>query len=130
MRPIILLVDDEVDLVHVLAEVLTSSRPEFEVRVASSYEEAEAELDRLGGAPLALVVADHRIGIRTGTELLTEVRCRFPLVPAMLLTGQASREAENRAEAVGARVVLKPVALADWLGAVGELVGAPPQPVF
>ena len=122
MRDIILLVDDEVDLVSVLAEVLSVSCPAYEVRVASSYDDAEAELDRLGGARLALLVADHRMGGRTGTELIQQARARFPSVPAMLFTGQATPEAEAQAVAAGARVVWKPLELTKWLGVVEEML--------
>jgi CheY-like chemotaxis protein len=121
--PTVLLVDDESDLVAVLQEALAASRPEVRVETAGSYDSALAVLARLAPAGPDVVVADHRIGGRTGLDLLAVVAERFPGARGMLFTGQASPEAESQAKALGARVVWKPVELATWLREVEGLLG-------
>ncbi len=117
----VLLVDDETDLVAVLQEALQASHPGVHVETACSFDEALTVLDRLPAGP-DLVVADHRIGGRTGLELLAVVAQRFPGTRRMLFTGQASSEAESQARVLGARVVWKPIELATWLREVEALL--------
>jgi CheY-like chemotaxis protein len=119
-----LLVDDEVDLVQVLAEALAVARPDVPVLTAGSFDEALTQLDRSEPDGPAVVVADHGIGGRTGTELLEAVRGRFPATRLMLFTGQASPVAEARARAIGASVLWKPIELKQWIRAVENLLGA------
>jgi DNA-binding NtrC family response regulator len=117
----VLLVDDETDLVAVLQEALQASHPNIKVETAGSFDEALGVLGRLADGP-DVVVADHRIGGRTGLELLSVVARRFPAARGMLFTGQASPEAESQARALGAKVVWKPVELATWLREVEALL--------
>ncbi len=120
----VLIVDDEFDLVAVLQEPLQASRPEVHIETAVSYDDALTALERLAPRGLDVVVADHRIGARTGLELLAVVRGRYPKARGMLFTGQATPEAESEARALGARVLWKPVELATWLREVEALLGA------
>jgi len=116
-KPVILLVDDEADLIEVLRDAVGLSLPDYETRAVTSVDEAESELASMGGAP-SLVCVDHKLGERTGLEFLEALRARYPDLPAILFTGQAPRGVQERAEALGARVLWKPIPLTRWIGEV------------
>lgn len=125
MKPVILLVDDEEDLVSVLTDAIHLSMPEYEAVGSTSVEDAELALANVTAEQLSLVCVDHRLGGRTGLEFLEEVRRRFPNVPSILFTGQASLSVEERAHQVGARVLWKPIRLSQWIGEVQALLSSP-----
>ncbi len=127
MKPVILLVDDEEDLVSVLRDAIELSLPDYEAVGSTSVEDAERALDAVGSDQLSLVCVDHRLGGRTGIEFLEEVRRRFPHVPSILFTGQASVSVEQRARQVGAKVLWKPIRLSQWIGVVQQML-EPPTP--
>ena len=117
VKPMILLVDDEPDLLGVLAEALHTALPGYAVKTLSSYEAAVATLDGLE-ADLRLVVVDHLLGGGTGLDLLGRLRSTHPAVPSILFTGQATSDVEENARAFGAQVLWKPVRLRTWLSTV------------
>lgn len=125
MKPVILLVDDEEDLVSVLTDAIHLSLPGYEAVGSTSVEDAERALAQVGADQLSLVCVDHRLGGRTGLEFLEEVRRRFPNVPSILFTGQASVTVEERAHQVGARVLWKPIRLSQWIGEVQSMLASP-----
>ena len=124
MKPVILLLDDEEDLVTVLAAALARELPAYEVIGSTSVEHAEELLTDLevNGTHLSLVVVDHILGGITGLQFLEELRTRFPEVPSILYTGRAPKEVEERARRVGARVLWKPIPLSRWLGEVNQML--------
>ncbi len=123
---VILLVDDERDLLHVVSTALAHIRPDLLIESTTSVKEAEESLRRIEaeGRTLALAVVDYRLRGEDGLELLYRVRERHPEVPTVLFTGQASAEAEQQARQAGARVLWKPMALVDLLGEVQELLAS------
>jgi len=124
VKPVILLVDDEVDLIEVLTEAISLSLPEYRAIGSTSVEEAERVLLQLvqEGSTPALVCVDHKLGERTGLEFIEDLHERFPALPSILLTGQAPPGVEDRAHALGARVLWKPIGLSKWLGEVRGLL--------
>jgi len=120
--PFILLVDDERDLIEVLQDALALALPDQPVVAVTTVEEAEEAVSRTAQAP-SLVCVDHKLGERSGLELLESLRTRFPDTPAILLTGQAPADVEARARALGAQVLWKPIALARWIAAVRDRLG-------
>ena len=127
VKPIILLVDDEEDLVGVLEEAIGLSLPAYRAVGSTSVDDAEDALASLGEGELSLVCVDHRLGGRTGLEFIEDLRRRYPSVPSVLFTGQASPMDEVRAQAVGARVLWKPIRLSRWIAEIQEML--PPLPV-
>lgn len=128
MKPIILIVDDEEDLISVLQDAIDASLPEYQAVGSTSVDDAEDALRELGGqAELSLVCTDHRLGGRTGLEFLEDLRQRYPDVPSVLFTGQASARDEARAREVGARVLWKPLRLSSWLQEIQALLGQEPS---
>jgi DNA-binding NtrC family response regulator len=122
VKPVILLVDDEEDLVSVLRDAIDLSLPGYRAVGSTSVEDAEETLAALHGEELSLVCVDHRLGGRTGIEFLESIRERYPKVPSILFTGQASQSVEERAQKAGARVLWKPIRLSQWLGEVQALL--------
>ena len=125
MQPVILLVDDEFDLLQVLAEAVRLRLPKFDVVEATSIDQAEEALANLEATntPLALMVVDHRMGERTGLDFLKQARKLYPNVPTMMYTGQASSGIEAQARAAGVKVIWKPVKLMELIHEVETLVG-------
>ena len=65
---------------------------------------------------LSLICVDQRLGGQTdGVDFIAGLQGRYPDVPSVLFTGQATPREEQRARKVGARVLWKPLRLADWL---------------
>ena len=126
MRPIILVIDDEPDLLHVVRTALTHSMPTYEVLTATSLDDGETLLDQLrsSGRRVALIMADHILGGGTGLQLIERARSDYPNIPAVLFTGQASATVEERACELGAHVLWKPLRLSKLIGAVEDLVSA------
>lgn len=125
-KPVILLVDDEEDLVQVMATSLSHALPEHLVQTATSLDEALETIQRLEGTEdhLGLVLVDHVLGGRTGLELLEFLHEHHPGVPKLLFTGQASEQVEERAEQLGVRVLWKPMRLAALQDEVRRALGA------
>jgi CheY-like chemotaxis protein len=122
--PIILLVEDEPDLLQVLTEAVGRAQPDYHVVAAASAAEAHERLDEAQalGRPVALAMVDHVLGgeeANAGLGVLESVRNRFPGAATFLFTGQASARVEQRALAIGTRVLWKPLRLATILGEVG-----------
>jgi DNA-binding NtrC family response regulator len=128
VKPVILLVDDEADLVHVLRDAVELALPKYDAVSSTNVDDAELLLAEHGGA-LSLVCVDHRLGGRTGLEFIEQLRERFPDVPSILFTGQASTSVADRARQAGARVLWKPIRLSQWLGEVQALLDGEPAVV-
>jgi two-component system, probable response regulator PhcQ len=101
----LLLVDDEPNLTSALVRSL--DRSQFEIFTADSAQKA---LLILAGNDIDVVVSDERMPGMTGSQLLTEVRKKWPNTIRMILSGQADLEAAVRAINEGEvyRFLLKP----------------------
>jgi DNA-binding NtrC family response regulator len=125
LKPVILLVDDEVDLLQVTAEAVRRALPGYAVMAARSLEEAEEVVEDLEAAAqaIALAVVDHVLGGTTGLVLLDAIHARFPDARLMLFTGRATAEVEDRARERGVRVMWKPIRLKQLLGEMSQMLG-------
>jgi len=126
LKPVILLVDDEVDLLQVTAEAVRRALPGYTVVAARSLEEAEEVVVDLEASaqPIALAVVDHVLGGTTGLVLLDAIRQHFPEARLMLFTGRATPEVEDRARERGVRVMWKPIRLRHLLGEMSQMLGS------
>jgi serine/threonine-protein kinase len=86
-RPQILFVDDEQ---RVLNSMRIMFRREYGLHLAASGSEA---LDIVQRMPIDVIVADHRMPLMTGVEVLTQVRQSSPRTVRILLTGYADLDA-------------------------------------
>lgn len=88
----VLFVDDDPSLLEGLQDALR--KQPFRIETAGSAAEA---LARLAQVPIDIVVSDEQMPGLSGSELLAQVRQRFPDSIRILLTGQASLDAAIRA---------------------------------
>jgi DNA-binding NtrC family response regulator len=100
----VLIVDDEGRMRALLAMGLDSEG--YEVDEAES---AEGALEKLGAAPVDLVIADIRLGGMSGLELLGQIRARSPDVECIVMTAYADAKSGIEAMRGGAfEYVAKP----------------------
>ena len=122
----VLLVEDE-DLIRmILTEVLTDAG--MEVIAASDAESALA----MAGAETAslprVIVTDVDLGPgMNGFALMAAVRCRWPKIPVLLMSGRGTNFASRQC-GKAERFLAKPFLLGAFLQAVAELVGEPEPP--
>lgn len=104
-RPAILLVDDEVGLLHSLRIGLAD---EFSVDIATSA--AEAEL-MLATRAYAVIVSDHLMPGEEGFAFLNRVRELYPAVRRIMITGYFNPELISRSVAMAelSACLVKPV---------------------
>jgi len=89
---VVLFVDDEPAL---LEGVKTNLRKEpYQIVTCTS---GSAALELLAQQPVDVIVSDERMPGMSGSELLAQVRTRYPSTMRVMLTGQASLEATIRA---------------------------------
>lgn len=95
-KPVILTVDDEVQVLNAIARDLQQRYSEaYRVMKASSGAEALDTLRQLKqrNTPVALLVADQRMPEMTGTEYLAQAIAYYPEAGKVLLTAYADTEA-------------------------------------
>jgi FixJ family two-component response regulator len=90
-RPLVLIVDDDLDVATALEDTL---RAEFEVLAVTA---PEAALPALEQRDVAVLLADQRMPGLGGAELLAEARRRHPDVVGVLITGYADLDAAMQA---------------------------------
>jgi adenylate cyclase len=118
MKPRLLIVDDEPDMLDFLERVF---RAEYTVVRASSAEEA---LDELGKHKFTLVITDQKMPHITGVELLERIGERYPFLVKVLLSGFTEvPEIERAVERGGIHnYVVKPVDSEKLRAAVAEAI--------
>lgn len=97
----ILCVDDEVSILKALKEQLKRLfGNQYVYEVAQSSEEAWTVIDELeeDEIKILIIVSDWLMPNVRGDEFLIKVHQRFPEVITVMLTGQADKEAIERAE--------------------------------
>jgi signal transduction histidine kinase/ActR/RegA family two-component response regulator len=100
----VLLVDDETDIVHALAGLMTARG--WHAITASSFDAAIA----IAGNPARafdVAVIDHRLPGGDGIELIARLRERRPDLPALIVTGDVAVQWQVRRH--GLRVLHKPL---------------------
>lgn len=105
--PRILLVDDQRQVSRVLRSSLELSGREYLINEVTSAEEALVELDR---APIDLLVTDLRLPAMSGLQLVERAKLNNPKLQTILISGNATEEVRQRAEALGVVAFLpKPI---------------------
>jgi len=94
----VLLVDDEPDFAHLVAEQLSAGNGDLAVDVST---DAESAFDRLSGSEYHCVVSDYEMPGTDGLELLETVREHRPELPFILFTGKGSEEIASEAISAG-----------------------------
>jgi two-component system response regulator (stage 0 sporulation protein F) len=117
--PRILLADDEVDLLQLLSELLSSAGYRVE-----AVADGKIALERAAGEVFDLVVADYKMPGLDGLEVLKGIRARRKPQKMLLLTGYATEELAREAGLLGCRVLSKPIDRDRLLEAIAEELAA------
>jgi len=115
----ILIVDDEVNLIHSLCDTLEFANPNYRVRVAESGAEA---LDILADQPVDLLVTDQRMPGLSGLDLINRMREREPQMRTLLITAFGSPETADEARDLGAVYLPKPFSLWTFVATVKRIL--------
>ena len=119
----ILVVDDEPSVLLTYQMILEHKG--YEVLPAPSPEAARVVLD---GEKLDLLLCDLSLGLKgSGFEVIEHARRCQPGLPALLLTGYATKDVLDRAQRLGVAVLLKPVDIQEFLGIVRTHLGDAPE---
>ena len=106
MNPVqILLVDDQVNVVHGLKRQFRAKRLGWDVRTVDS---GQAALEALAARPADLVISDMKMPGMDGGQLLAEVRRRWPATVRFVLSGQSDLPPMMAASAAIHQVFQKP----------------------
>ncbi len=114
----ILVVDDEP---HVLVTYqLILQQQGYEVSAALSAEQARKMLSE---RKVDLLLCDLSLEKQeSGFDVIEFARQKDPAMPALLLTGYATQEANDRAEESGIPVLFKPIDIKELLQTITELL--------
>jgi putative nucleotidyltransferase with HDIG domain len=105
----ILFVDDEVQILDGLRRAMRTERHEWDMRFAASGAEA---LTQLALVPADVVVTDMRMPGLDGSQLLLEVKKRYPETIRFILSGHAEPTAVLQAAATAHQYLSKPCDIA------------------
>lgn len=109
LRPAIVVVEDDPDVLRVLQRLLSVTYPAYEVVTAKNGTEA---LAHVAARPVALIVTDYTMPEMNGIDLTHAVKERSPQTYVVLITAYATPEVERRALQAGVdRFLAKPFKL-------------------
>jgi len=113
----ILLVDDEENMLESLSDVL--GKRGYRIATASN---GRAALERLAEQEFDVVVADIRMPVMDGMELLRRVKARYPSTDVIMLTAYGTIESAVAAVKMGAYdYLLKPLDPERIIGTLSEI---------
>ncbi len=116
-RPTILVVDDEPAVLLTYSMILRQSG--YDVTAVATAREAKIAIDE---QPFDLLVCDLALeGSHSGVEVLEHARSHFPRIPAIVLTGYATRELAEEAERKRFTLLFKPIEVKDLLETISSL---------
>jgi DNA-binding NtrC family response regulator len=117
-RLTILVVDDEPSVLLTYSMILRHSG--YRVIGVATAREAKVVLEE---QRFDMLVCDLALeGSRSGLEVLEFARARYPGIPAVLLTGYATRELGEETERKRITLLSKPIEVKDLLDTIGKLV--------
>jgi two-component system copper resistance phosphate regulon response regulator CusR len=121
MKRRVLVVDDDASVRESLAKVLREEN--YEVMVAADGQEA---VERFEDYRIDLVLLDLGLPIKTGWDAFERLTSENPLVPIIIITGQANQYRLAVAAGVGA-LMEKPLDVPQLLQTMKELLAEPLQ---
>lgn len=109
IRPRVLLVDDEAELLTVLRAGL---EPEYQLDTAETAEEAET---RMGAANYDVVICDYMLPRESGLDFLMRMSEQFPATRRIMLTGYINPELVSRSVSMAglSACLVKPMRAAE-----------------
>jgi CheY-like chemotaxis protein len=116
----VLLVDDDSSVRTLLRTTLSTD--EYDVLEAT---DGGTALRLMHASTPALVVLDWQLPVRSGADVLAEIKQHFPGLPVLILTGAHDPEPRRHAEQLRADAFLtKPFSPLELLQAIDRLLGA------
>jgi len=106
MTVLVLIVDDSKLARIVTAKNIHALQPDWERVEASNADEA---LSIVTGRKVDLALIDYNMPGKNGLELAGELRALYPTMPLAVITANIQDEIINRARAVNATFVAKPI---------------------
>ncbi len=117
VRPTILVVDDEPSVLLTYAAILRQNG--YDVTGVATAREARSTLE---DRRFDVLICDLALeGSRSGLEVLEFARARYVGIPAILLTGYATRELAEEAERRRIMLLFKPIEVKDLLENIATL---------
>src|ERR1051326_9397901 len=101
----VLFVDDEQNILDGIKRTLHGMRTEWQMAFSASGEEA---LKRLEESEFDVIVTDMRMPGMSGSELLTEVRQRYPSIVRIVLSGTVEHDLVLRSATTAHQYLVKP----------------------
>jgi two-component system, response regulator, stage 0 sporulation protein F len=115
--PLILIVDDELDVILILHRLLRDLAPECDIITSTDPLEA---LDRIRGRTVSLLITDVSMPVMNGVDLAAQIKERRPETQILLITACPNGQVQQRALDQGIEYFLsKPFAFADLERIVG-----------
>ena len=105
MKPIVLFVDDETNLLSGLKRSTRKFKSSWDMHFAASGVEA---LEIIGTEPINTIVTDVRMPGMSGVELLERVTEQWPGIFKLALSGEADEESVSRLIGISHRFLSKP----------------------
>jgi DNA-binding NtrC family response regulator len=114
----VLVVDDEPSVLLTYRMILEQQG--YKVTASISSKDAIAALEQ---DPMDLLICDLSLEQKhTGFEVIEHGRRRDATVPAILVTGYASKEVMDKAEQAGVTVLFKPIDINEFLSTISQKV--------
>ena len=115
MAALVLVVDDEPEIVHMLREVLESAG--YRTLAATSFEDGKRLL--ADTPPPAVLITDVRLGMFNGLQLAV---LRPPTTGVIVISGFLDRTLEAETKRLGGVYMLKPVQASQLIETVETLI--------
>jgi CheY-like chemotaxis protein len=111
LPPLILIVDDELDIILILHRLLQDLAPDCDIITSTDPVEA---LERIRGRTVPLMITDVSLPVMSGVDLAAQIKERTPETQILLITGYPSQTLAQQALHRGIEYLLpKPFAFAD-----------------
>lgn len=98
VRPSIIVVEDDPDVLRVLKRLLSSLYPAYEITTAANGAEA---LEQVRARTVSLVLTDYNMPEMNGLDLSSHIKQLAPQVRVVLITAYATPEVERLARDAG-----------------------------
>ena len=123
----VLIVDDDLGQLRLLARIFSMRRPDLEVATAANGAEA---IERLRAASSDLVLTDLQMPRMNGFELLAWLRSHQPHIPVFTMTAYPDAESMERLRDLGSiECFTKPLDVSGVLERLSSAVTEPPTVV-